>query len=99
MGLFQLTAMIFKNIEILKVRKINLDFLVHRQDEVWMKLSTRRLPNLKCFILILLKSFMKFEIPNPVFPKVRSADHFWSARIIYLVREKKNNTYFQPINY
>ena len=65
MGLFQMTAMIFKNIEILKVRKINLDFQVHRQDEVWMKLSTRRLPNLKCFILILLKSFMKFEIPNP----------------------------------
>jgi hypothetical protein len=36
---------------------------------------------------------------KPVFPKVRSAEHFWSARTIYLVREKRNNTYLKPINY
>ncbi len=34
-----------------------------------------------------------------VFPKVRSAEHFWSARTIYLVRENRNNTHLKPINH
>ncbi len=29
-----------------------------------------------------------------MFPKVRSADHFWSAGIFNLVRENENRSYF-----
>ncbi len=29
------------------------------------------------------------RLPKPVFPKVRSADLFWSARLSKLVRENK----------
>ena len=36
---------------------------------------------------------------NTVFPKVRSADHFWSAGIFNLVRKNENSSYFKLICY
>ena len=39
------------------------------------------------------------SVYNSVFPKVRSADHFWSAGIFNLVRKIENRSYFKLLCY
>ena len=46
-----------------------------------------------------LISLGHFDPFNPVFPKVRSADHFWSAEIFNLVRKNENRSYFKLLCY
>ncbi len=57
----------------------------HRYTGEW----THNLPN----------GFGREELSDAVFPKVRSADHFWSAGIFNLVRENENRSYFKLLCY
>ncbi len=54
-----------------------------------------------CPIIELFIAFLTWTnlncLSRPVFPKVRSADHFWSARFSFLVREKKRLSFYQKM--